>query len=370
MPKILGLDSNTWISIVLTAIAGSVWIVNSYFDESPSSESTATTQTVKFSERRFINELGKRQKAEILEEIRNQYSIDTYRTQLLGQEQRLRTKFTNADLVERVALERELTLQRIKIDSYERSYNEKINLLFEAYQALKNLKGEFSTQNYYVAQMALVKGNTLFAYKLFTQVEHNGRDAKDREVINRAAEAAYLRGNIAKDELNYRKAYRHYRRAVMLNPYNVRYLLEAGKIADSIALYSNAVNYYEAALHIENTQNKKPPRQLRQLWINLGHAWNSKGDSDKAIEYFELALASDIETFGPNHLNVAEVKNNLGLAWENKGNLEKATEYYGQALKLYETKLGLTHPSTLQVKENLDVVKSLIKTNGVKGTSQ
>ncbi|HJN25080.1 MAG TPA: tetratricopeptide repeat protein, partial [Rhodospirillales bacterium] len=47
---------------------------------------------------------------------------------------------------------------------------------------------------------------------------------------------------------------------------------------------------------------------------NLGMAWQAKGEYDKAIEYYELALASDLKTLGEDHPDVARVRNNLGLA--------------------------------------------------------
>ena len=70
-------------------------------------------------------------------------------------------------------------------------------------------------------------------------------------------------------------------------------------------------------------------REIATISVWRGHG---KGDYDKAIEYYEQALASDLKTFGPDHPNVATDRNNLGVAWDSKGDYDKAIEYYEQAL--------------------------------------
>lgn len=74
----------------------------------------------------------------------------------------------------------------------------------------------------------------------------------------------------------------------------------------------------------------------------LGLAWGKKGEYDKAIEYFEKALKSDMKNFGEEHPNVATRWNNLGAAWDSKGKYDKAIEYYEKAMKSFK-KAGLLH---------------------------
>jgi tetratricopeptide (TPR) repeat protein len=47
---------------------------------------------------------------------------------------------------------------------------------------------------------------------------------------------------------------------------------------------------------------------------NIGAAWDSLGDSKKAIEYYEQGLAIDKELYGGRHPNVAIKLNNSGSA--------------------------------------------------------
>jgi len=50
-------------------------------------------------------------------------------------------------------------------------------------------------------------------------------------------------------------------------------------------------------------------------WHNLGNAWHHKGEYDKAIEYYDKALDSDLKTFASDeHPNILMVKANLKIA--------------------------------------------------------
>ncbi|MDB4837102.1 tetratricopeptide repeat protein, partial [Marinomonas sp.] len=87
---------------------------------------------------------------------------------------------------------------------------------------------------------------------------------------------------------------------------------------------------------------------------NLGSAYESLGDYPKAIEYLELALASDLKTYGEDHPSVATRRNNLGSAYDSLGDYPKAIEYYDSAYLIMLNVLGDSHPNTKIVKENLD----------------
>ena len=49
---------------------------------------------------------------------------------------------------------------------------------------------------------------------------------------------------------------------------------------------------------------------------NLGKAWNSLGQHQKAIGYYELALPTLIDKLGPDHPNSVLGSNNLEVARE------------------------------------------------------
>ncbi len=108
-----------------------------------------------------------------------------------------------------------------------------------------------------------------------------------------------------------------------------------------LALASNLKTYGEDHLAVAIRQN------------NLGEAWRALGEYQKAIAYFELALASGLKTYGEEHLFVATVRNNLGLAWHALGEYQKAIGYFEQALASDLKTFGEDHPSVARDRNNL-----------------
>ena len=330
------------------------WLVYDYFQNSLLTKATDPTGTVSLAKELGVASLTHTPGDELTSEIKALFSITVYMSQLEQQQLQLRQKFHSADIVERIVLQRELILLNSKIDNSSRYYKNKLNLLIRVYQSLENLADVLPVQENQTAKDALIRGNTGFAYDLLAQLEFKQHNLDERDAVNRAAKAAYLRGKIAEDKMINRKAYWQFRRAVNFAPNNIQYLLAAGNIANEIALYSNAISYYETALYIQKISADFSSKDYREIWTELGVAWNSKGDTDKAIEYFGLALEHDLKTYGPDHLNIAADKDHLGWAWETKGNFKKAVGYYKQALALNQAKLGLAHPTSIRVKENMD----------------
>jgi len=169
------------------------------------------------------------------------------------------------------------------------------------------LRGEFPDALLDQAIEALQQGDTEEADRLFQEIEDEGEGH-----LKRIAEAAFQRGKIAEDAIRYTEALEYLEKAVRLQPDNALYLNEAG------LLYLTLANH------------------------------------KKAIEYFELALASDLKTYGEDHPHVATKRNNLGLAWNALGEHHKAIAYYEQALPVFEKFLGKDHPNTKIVQDNLD----------------
>ena len=79
--------------------------------------------------------------------------------------------------------------------------------------------------------------------------------------------------------------------------------------------------------------------------------------NQKAIEYLEKALKSDLKTFGEKHSNVATYRNNLGTALNSKGEYDKAIEHLEKALSVIQVRLGNDHPDTKTLKTNLRLAK-------------
>jgi tetratricopeptide (TPR) repeat protein len=64
----------------------------------------------------------------------------------------------------------------------------------------------------------------------------------------------------------------------------------------------------------------------------------------ESVEYYEKALTIDGEVYGEKHPSVAIDLNNLGSAWDSVGDSKKAVEYFVKASQIFHEALGLDHP--------------------------
>ncbi|BAS68313.1 tetratricopeptide repeat protein [Bathymodiolus septemdierum thioautotrophic gill symbiont] len=119
--------------------------------------------------------------------------------------------------------------------------------------------------------------------------------------------------------------------------------------------YKKAIEYYELALASDLKTYGEAHPSVATCRNNLGMAWESLGEYKKAIEYYELALASDLKTYGEAHPSVATRRNNLGMAWQSLGEYKKAIEYLELALASDLKTYGEAHPSVATCRNNLGV---------------
>lgn len=303
-----------WFGVAFTVIILVAGLMASGVIQFPKSGRPANDKMLEQVEPNGVYNFIDTQESEIRDSIGQLYPFSTYEEQLVEQIALHQASINSADLVERIALNREQSLLKIKHENASQSYEEKIDLLIDIFQYLDELRLEFTSSEYNSAQTALMQGNTELANMLLFKVDTKYRVTLGGSGLDRAAYAVYLQGRIAEDQIDYRTAYQKYRQAVRYDPENIRYLLAAGKVADNIALYGKAIIYYEAALH------------------HLG----------------ELKEQSSDET--------GQLLLKIGRVWESKANNKKARDYYQQAVRLYEANLGETHPLTISAKENLERV--------------
>jgi tetratricopeptide (TPR) repeat protein len=85
--------------------------------------------------------------------------------------------------------------------------------------------------------------------------------------------------------------------------------------------------------------------------------YDNKAEYDKALEYFQKALAIKLKQLGPDHPLVASSYNNIAFLYKAKKDLPKAKEYWEKAYAICLKKLGPNHPHTKLVKGELDALK-------------
>ena len=89
------------------------------------------------------------------------------------------------------------------------------------------------------------------------------------------------------------------------------------------------------------------------LTVNLGNVYREHGQYDKALKYYERALAGCEESRGVNHPSTLTMVHNLALVLDNQGQYDKALKYYERALAGKEKSLGVDHPDSLTTVHNM-----------------
>jgi tetratricopeptide (TPR) repeat protein len=77
------------------------------------------------------------------------------------------------------------------------------------------------------------------------------------------------------------------------------------------------------------------------------------GESKKARDHYELALAILIEQHGPRHKSVGVAISNLAILLAKSGKLEEAREYHERALEIKIELLGEKHKTVAESHTNL-----------------
>ena len=267
--------------------------------------------------------------------------FEQYKADLAEKEKEIRELLVNVALSEKEKSDLNIQLaevERQRLDE-QASYEAHVKDLEERIGRLDRLSGQVPDKLTKEAKQALLKGDNAQAEHLFQRVKAQGNAQ-----IKAVAEVEFQLAKIAQDGLRYREAYQQYQRAVQLNPDDTLYLNDAGLMADTLGEYNKAIEYYEQALASDlNTYGEGHPKVAIDR-NNLGSAYQALGQVDKAIGYYKQALASDLNTYGEGHPEVAIRRNNLGGAYDALGQYNKAIEYYEQALASDLITYGEEHP--------------------------
>jgi tetratricopeptide (TPR) repeat protein len=89
-------------------------------------------------------------------------------------------------------------------------------------------------------------------------------------------------------------------------------------------------------------------------YSNLGIVYETKGDLDKAIEYYQKALG--IYQAQSSKAGLAIQYGNLGMVYKTQGDLDKAAEFWQKSLALF-TEVG-AKLQIVQVQALLDSISS------------
>ena len=135
---------------------------------------------------------------------------------------------------------------------------------------------------------------------------------------------------------------------------NLYYFLGWG--FDDLADYNKALEYYEKALAIyEEILGKEHP--LTALaYNNIAAIYDKQGNYGKALEYCEKALAIREKVLGTEHPDTATTYDNIAAVYGKQDDYGKALEYCEKALAIREKVLGTEHPDTATTYNNIGIV--------------
>ena len=97
------------------------------------------------------------------------------------------------------------------------------------------------------------------------------------------------------------------------------------------------------------------------LYGNLGGAWKALGEYKKAIEYYELALRSDLKTYGKLHPSVADRCYGMGAIYSNMEEWNKSMKNLSIAKKIYLKFLPENHSTLKNIDTWIESVKDSLK---------
>jgi len=254
-------------------------------------------------------------------------SLLDYEAGLKRREKEVRQELETANDAQREIHLKELDTLHQKMANIEDSHAQRLTEIENLKTALENLKTNISDNELKSALVALDQGNTDEAKALLESITE-----KEDEGIKPFAEARFQLGKIAEQEIDYETAFNHYKRAVQFAPDNSLYLNAVGFLSNTLGQYDKAIEYFEKVLTSDLKTFGEDHPNVTTDWNNIGTTWHNLGQYDKAIEYYEKALTSDLKNYDEDHPNVAIDWNNLGSVWDSLGQYDKAIEYYEKAL--------------------------------------
>ncbi|MCC8483773.1 MAG: tetratricopeptide repeat protein, partial [Rickettsia endosymbiont of Labidopullus appendiculatus] len=109
-----------------------------------------------------------------------------------------------------------------------------------------------------------------------------------------------------------------------------------GLVYYSKGQHDKAIEYYTQSLEIKKLIYKDQPHpSIADSLNDLGVIYKDKGQDDKAIEYYTQSLEMRKLIYKDQpHPSVAASLNNLGVTYKDKGQHDKAIEYYTESLEM------------------------------------
>ncbi|CAK8725005.1 hypothetical protein KKHLCK_15610 [Candidatus Electrothrix laxa] len=310
--------------IVATLVAAILYAVSLHAEvTAPTSQSSTGNQSP------VINSQGKVEVNYGLNEEKLNAMLEQREDQLIK-----KLLAASGDEQERRLLEEQLkTVQAQKAD-LKKTLEEAIQRSINADVALGKLQGQMPAARIAVAKEDLAKGDTETAEQVFDEVV----DKEGKSV----ALAAFQSGQLAAGRLDYTKAMRQYKKAVILEENNLDYLLAAGQMARMVADYDQAQEWLELLLKIRQKEGKNE-LSIPRIQDTLARCYEEQGEYGRAESLYKNSLEIKNKLLVRNHPDVAASLNRLAELHLKQGQYEEAKILSKRSLSIIEKIHGKKH---------------------------
>jgi len=204
------------------------------------------------------------------------------------------------------------------------------------------------------AQKALEAYDETTYRKILDEYQSN---QKMQETIKNYANAFYLKSKSYYRELNYTQAKTQIEEAIKFDNTNEQYLHWYGYILYTLGEYDKALEYYQKALAIVEKVFGGEHPFTASSHNNIGAVYDAKGEYDKALEYYQKALAISEKILGLENPSTASSHNNIAWLYYEMQNYQEAAKMMQKAIDVLEKVLPANHPNLINAKKGLEMIK-------------
>ena len=135
-----------------------------------------------------------------------------------------------------------------------------------------------------------------------------------------------------------------------------QYLRLIGDNYESMGNFQSALDFYQQALTIQEDYSGKNDLNVAASLFGMGKCYYRNGEFSRALDFHHQSLAICEIVSGKEHPNYALSLYNIGNCYYKLRNYSKAKEFYQQSLAIREKVLGKSHPDYAQSLDGLGLV--------------
>ena len=283
------------------------------------------------------------------------FTREKHEVSLLDRLNDLAIAIAKAPEAERATLRAEHDAVEAKLRDLESSFASAQTRIEELEALLERAGNEIGAERLERAEAALANGDFDEADALLAEIEADADLA-----IQRAARAAFGRGQIAEEQVRWHDAAAHYTRAAELDP-SFDHLCAAREFCWRAGNYVRALELGEALIYTARAEFGEEAAEFAVALNEHGLTlWNA-GRYEQAEPLFRQAIEIGKATTGEAHPAYATRLNNLANLLRDMGQPQEAEPLYRQAIEIDKAALGEAHPDYAMDLNNL---ASLLQVTG------